>query len=221
MPRCPSLHRGGLRIGARTPDASRHCLPFYSLCAQSNVLTCATHARVPPTSRLAGSCKKLSILAALSKNPDCPHVPLPFRMPAKPQHIQSQNHSLPCPADGMPYRGPRFSCSCLSTNFIFAYRHQRFRDSLTPSHAFLAFDAVPHRSREARRGAGRASPGPAGRTQLPPRVQRDDEWSQRMRQQYGLDTSVLTYDPQVRHTVRGDVPVNAPCWPLCSPGISF
>ncbi|GIL87668.1 hypothetical protein Vretimale_14641 [Volvox reticuliferus] len=34
------------------------------------------------------------------------------------------------------------------------------------------------------------------RTPLPPRVVRDDSWSRRMREQYGVDTSMLSYNPE-------------------------
>ncbi|GLC36501.1 hypothetical protein PLESTB_000155000 [Pleodorina starrii] len=37
--------------------------------------------------------------------------------------------------------------------------------------------------------------GSGRRAQLPPRVVRDDPWSRRMREQYGIDTSMLSYDP--------------------------
>ncbi|PNH06010.1 hypothetical protein TSOC_007672, partial [Tetrabaena socialis] len=54
---------------------------------------------------------------------------------------------------------------------------------------------TPRRGQQAAAaGAGhsgrRAAPPP-----LPPRVQRNDPWSRRMREQYGLDTSTLSYDP--------------------------
>ncbi len=39
---------------------------------------------------------------------------------------------------------------------------------------------------------------PGRRTPLPPRVTRDDSWSRRMREQYGVDTSMLSYDPQTQ-----------------------
>jgi hypothetical protein len=33
---------------------------------------------------------------------------------------------------------------------------------------------------------------------LPARVQRSDSWSARMREQYGLDTSAFSYEPEGR-----------------------
>ncbi|GFR50646.1 hypothetical protein Agub_g12895, partial [Astrephomene gubernaculifera] len=49
--------------------------------------------------------------------------------------------------------------------------------------------------RRADRQQQQQSPGGSRRTPLPQRVRRDDSWSRRMRDQYGVDTAGLSYDP--------------------------
>ncbi|KXZ46069.1 hypothetical protein GPECTOR_47g344 [Gonium pectorale] len=75
-------------------------------------------------------------------------------------------------------------------------RAEDVEEGLADPTAPLLVSRRRNEAREAASGRGRGGRGGGSGTGLPPRVQRNDSWSRRMREQYGIDTSILSYNPE-------------------------